>query len=99
MQIVIIGEYEVSYDAAGEPALIIHHVVRGYDAAGFDAATAAELGALLAVRQKRIRELGSYRAVFGAGGDVTLYTATNQRAVYLTSEQAARLATLLTATS
>lgn len=99
MQIVIIGEYEVSYDAAGAPALVIHHVVRGYDVAVFDAATAGELGALLAIRQKRIRELGGYRVVFGGGGDVTLYTAANQRAVYLTSEQAARLAALLTATS
>lgn len=95
MQVAIIGDYEVSYTPDADPALVIHHVVRGYDAAVLDAAAAAELHALLAVSQKRIREVGGYRAVFGAAGDVTLYTTSGQRAVYLSSEQAARLGALV----
>ncbi|MFQ3662574.1 MAG: hypothetical protein SNJ69_09310 [Chloroflexaceae bacterium] len=95
MDITIIGEYEITYCADHEPALVIHHVVRGYDTAVLDAAAVATLRELLTVQQKRIRPLGEYQAVFGAGGDMTIYTATNQRAVYLNSEQTARLAALL----
>jgi hypothetical protein len=96
-QTTIIGEYEVSYAPASEPALVIHHVVRGYDVLRLDAAAAAELGTLLAVQQKRIRELAGHRALFGAAGDVSLYGPSGQRACYLNPEQAARLALLIAA--
>lgn len=95
MQIAIIGDYEVTYSAGGEPALVIHHVVRGYDAVTLGAAEAAELGALLAVRQKRIRELGGYRLLLGAGGDMSFYDQWGRRACYLTEGQGERLARLL----
>lgn len=95
MQIELIGEYEVSFERAGAPALVIHHLIRGHDVAALGAADAAELGALLAVSQKRIRELGGYRALFGDAGDLTLYTASGARACYLNADQAARLGRLL----
>jgi len=95
VEVTIIGEYEITCSADHEPALVIHHVVRGYDAVVLDAAAVATLRELLAVQQKRIRPLGQYQAVFGAGGDMTVYTVANQRAVYLNSEQTARLAALL----
>ncbi|HMQ31428.1 MAG TPA: hypothetical protein PKD53_11920 [Chloroflexaceae bacterium] len=95
MQIVIIGDYEVVYSEGDDPALVIHHVVRGHDAVTLGAADAAELGALLAVRQKRIRELGGYRLLLGAGGDMSFYDQLGRRACYLTEEQGERLARLL----
>lgn len=99
MEITLIGDYELTYTPDDEPALVIHHVVRGYDAAVLDMAAVATLRDLLAIQQKRICALGPYRAIFGAGGDMTLYTATNQRAVYLDAAQTARLAALLGATT
>lgn len=95
MSVAIIGDYEVTYSHSADPALVIHHVVRGYDAVTLDGAAAAELGELLTVAQKRIRELGGYQALFGAGGDLALYTAGGQRACYLTPEQARQLSQLL----
>lgn len=95
MQIELIGEYEVTVVPGGEPALVIHHLIRGYDVVALGAANAAELGALLAVQQKRIRELGGYRVLLGAGGDVSVYGPTGARACYLTPDQAAQLARLL----
>lgn len=95
MHIVIIGDYEITYAPDQEPALVIHHVVRGYDAAILDAAAVAKLRELLSIQQKRIRTLGAYQAIFGSGGDMTLFTAANQRAVYLNADQTARLAALL----
>ncbi|NTU80994.1 MAG: hypothetical protein HGA45_16705 [Chloroflexales bacterium] len=95
MSIAIIGDYEITYSDGGAPALVIHHVVRGYDAVTLDGAAAAELRELLATSQKRIRDLGGYRAILGASGDIALYAPAGQRACYLTPEQAARLARLL----
>jgi hypothetical protein len=97
MQIELVGEYEVTVVPGGEPALVIHHVIRGYDVVALGAADTAELGALLAVHQKRIRELGGYRVLLGAGGDVTLYAPTGARACYLNPEQAAQVARLIAA--
>lgn len=95
MEITIIGEYEITYTPEREPVLVIHHVVRGHDAAVFDGVAVATLRDMLSIQQKRIRNLGNYQAIFGSGGDMTLYTASNQRAVYLNAEQTARLAALL----
>lgn len=97
MQFDLIGEYEATYTPGGSPALVLHHLVRGYDAVVLDAAATAELRELLAVRQKRIRPLAGYSAILGAGGDLTLYTASGQRACYLNEDQAARLARLIVA--
>ncbi|MCX7789746.1 MAG: hypothetical protein N2378_03825 [Chloroflexaceae bacterium] len=99
MEITLIGEYEITSTPDHEPALVIHHVVRGYDAAILDGAAVAMLRDLLAVSQKRIRAVGNYQAIFGSGGDMALYTATGQRAVYLNAEQTARLAALLGVTA
>lgn len=96
MQVALIGEYEVTYQAGGAPALVLHHVVRGYDALALGADDTAALHALLAVRQKRIRELGGYRVLLGAGGDLTVYDQAGQRACYLSGDDADRLARLLT---
>jgi hypothetical protein len=91
----IIGEYEVSYAPTADPALVLHHLVRGYDVLRLGAAAAAELGALLAVQQKRIRELDGHRALFGAAGDVSIYAPSGQRACYLNADQAALLGKLI----
>jgi hypothetical protein len=92
----IIGEYEVSYDPTNDPALVLHHVVRGYDVLRLGAAAAAELATLLAVQQKRIRELDGHRALFGAAGDVSIYGPNGQRACYLNADQAALVRRLMT---
>ncbi|MCS6882389.1 MAG: hypothetical protein RMK84_14230 [Oscillochloridaceae bacterium] len=97
METIIIGDYEITYTPDGEPALVIHHVVRGYDAAVLDAAAVATLRDLLSIQQKRIRNLGKYQAIFGSGGDMALYTAAGQRSVYLNADQTVRLAALLAA--
>lgn len=92
----LIGDFEVSYEPGAEPALVIFHVVRGRDVARLADAAVAELRALLAITQKRIRELpGGYRIVLGAGGDFSLYAPDGQRACYLNPDQAARLARLI----
>jgi hypothetical protein len=95
MQFDLIGEYEVTVTPGGAPALVVHHVIRGHDVAALGAADAAALRELLGVSQKRIRELGGYRLIFGGGGDLTVYTAAGARACYFTADQAARLAGLL----
>lgn len=96
MQTDLIGELEISYTPGAEPALVIHHLIRSRDVARLSAAEAVELRDLLAVAQKRIRELsGGHRLVLGAGGDFSLYTPDGQRACYLNPDQAARLARLL----
>lgn len=95
MDPVIIGEYEVAHRPGASPALVIHHVVRGYDAVALGASECAGLRELLAVEQKRIRELGGYRVLLGASGDLTMYDQAGRRACYLTPDQAARLARLL----
>jgi len=97
VRIEIIGEYEATCTPGGDPALVLHHVVRGYDAATLSPDVAAELRELLAVKQKRIRSLGPYQAIFGAEGDFALYQANGRRACYLTADQAAKLARLLSA--
>lgn len=91
----LIGEYEVSYDPDGEPALVIHHLIRGYDVLRMDAAAAAALGELLGDEQKRIRGVGGYQLIFGAGGDLACYAPNGQRACYFNAGQAAQLAALL----
>ncbi|WP_298820007.1 hypothetical protein [Chloroflexus sp.] len=98
MQITLIGEFEVSYHPEATPALILHHLIRGYDAVVLDADEVAVLRELLGVMQKRIRELGSYRLILGAGGDLTFYTATGQRSAYLTADQMRLLARVIGAT-
>ena len=95
MQVAIIGEYEVTSAAGTDPALVMHHVVRGYDAVRLGPDEAAALRELLGVAQKRIRELGGYRVILGAGGDLTLYDGAGRRACYLNGDQAAQLARLL----
>ncbi|NNJ10204.1 hypothetical protein EKD04_007675 [Chloroflexales bacterium ZM16-3] len=95
MQIEQIAEYEVSYRPEGEPALSFFHVVRGREVARLGAAEVAELRELLAVAQKRIRSLGDKQLILGAGGDLSLYAPSGQRACYLNADQAQTLARLL----
>jgi hypothetical protein len=95
MQIELIGDYEATCTPGASPTLVLHHLVRGYDAVVLDADATAELAELLATQQKRIRPLASYNAILGTGGDLTLYTASGQRACYLNGDQAARLGGLL----
>jgi hypothetical protein len=95
MQITVIGEYEITHQSAAEPALVIHHVIRGYDVVHLAAEQCAELAQLLTVRQKRIRTLGTYQLILGEGGDLAFYTNTGQRACYLNPDQAAALGRFL----
>lgn len=95
MQITLIGEFEAAYHPEATPALILHHLIRGYDAVVLNADEVAVLRELLGAVQKRIRELGSYRLILGAGGDLTFYTATGQRSAYLTADQMRQLARLI----
>jgi hypothetical protein len=97
MPIELIAEYEVTYRAEGEPALTFYHVVRGHDVARLAAAETAELRELLAVTQKRIRSLGAFQLILGAGGDLSLYTADGRRACYLNPDQVTHLARLIAA--
>lgn len=97
MQIELIGEYEVTVTPGGEPTLVMHHVVRGYNVVALSAGDADELAALLVTSQKRIRELGGYRVLLGGGGDLTLYAPNGARACYLNPDQSARLAHILAA--
>ena len=92
---ILLGDYEISYAPADRPVLIMHHLIRGYDAVRLDAAAASELGVLLRTNQKRIRELGGYQVMCGAAGDLTLYGPGGQRACYFTPDQTSRLAQLL----
>jgi hypothetical protein len=96
MQTDLIGELEVTYQPGGSPALLIHHLIRGRDLARLSAAEADELRELLAVNQKRIRELsGGHRLVLGSNGDFSLYTPDGQRVCYFNPDQSVRLARLL----
>jgi hypothetical protein len=97
MQIELIGEYEVTLTPGGAPALTIHHLIRGHDVATMSLAEAHALRDELAVSQKRIREIGGYRAIFGGAGDLTLYSASGARACYLNGDQTAQLGRLLAA--
>ncbi|ACL23669.1 hypothetical protein [Chloroflexus aggregans] len=98
MPITLIGEFEVSYHPDATPALILHHLIRGYDAVVLNADEVVVLRELLSVVQKRIREVGHYRLILGAGGDLTFYTASGQRSAYLTADQMRVLARLIGAT-
>ena len=92
MDAAIIGGYELTRSRDGGPAsLVIHNVVQGYDAVSLDAAAAAELGELIAVQQKRIREIGGYRVILGGSGDLTIYDQLGRRACYLTGDQVGQL--------
>ncbi|RRR69325.1 MAG: hypothetical protein EI684_16055 [Candidatus Viridilinea halotolerans] len=93
-KVVIIGEYEITYAPDQHPALSIHHVVRGYDLVRLEASAVAALGTLLAVQQKRIRELDGFQVICGAAGDLSLYGPQGQRA-YFTADQVNQLAQLL----
>jgi hypothetical protein len=95
MHMELIAEYEVTYRPEGEPALALFHVVRGHEAARLGAAEVAELRGLLATQQKRIRGLGPYQLILGAGGDISLHAPTGQRACYLNPDQARKLARLI----
>jgi hypothetical protein len=95
MQIALIGDYEVTYREGGDPSLVVHQVVRGYDAVRLGAPEVAALRELLAVQQKRIRELGGYRVILGAGGDLTIYDQLGRRACYLNGDQTGQLARLV----
>ena len=95
MQIVLIAEFEVSVRPNGEPALAFHHVIRDRTVATFELAAAQELRDLLAIEQKRIRVVGGCQVIFGAGGDLTIYSPNGQRAVYLNDFQAGQLSALL----
>ncbi|MBX0327956.1 hypothetical protein K2Z83_09740 [Oscillochloris sp. ZM17-4] len=95
MQIAQIAEYEVTYRPEGEPAISFFHVVRGREVARMSAAEVAELRELLAVTQKRIRPIGGGQLILGAGGDLSLYAASGQRACYLNPDQAQQLARLI----
>lgn len=94
-QTILLGDYEVSYAPTDQPAFIMHHLIRGYDAVRLDAAAARELGMLLRVNQKRIRELGGYQVICGTAGDLTLYGPGGQRACYVNPDQTLLLAQLL----
>ncbi|MCS6889040.1 hypothetical protein [Chloroflexus sp.] len=98
MQITLIGEFEAAYHPEATPALILHHLIRGYDAVVLNADEVAILRDLLGAVQKRIRELGGYRLILGASGDLAFYTATGQRSAYLTADQMRQLARLIGAT-
>jgi hypothetical protein len=95
MQITVIAEYEITRQPAAEPALVIHHVIRGYDVVHLDAAQLAELAELLTVQQKRIRTLGEYQLILGEGGDLTFYSGPGRRACYLNPDQATALGKFL----
>ncbi len=95
MQITLIGEFEVAYHPAATPALVLHHLIRGYDAVVLNADEVAMLRELLSAVQKRIRDIGDYRLILGAGGDLTFYTATGQRSAYLTADHMRQLARLI----
>ncbi|WP_129670378.1 hypothetical protein [Candidatus Chloroploca sp. Khr17] len=95
----IIADYEITYEPNAEPALLIYHVVRGYDALTLNQPATDLLCALLAVQQKRIREIGGYRAIFGSGGDVVFYTPAGQRACYFNEAQSVLLARMLGVTT
>ncbi|MEF3275749.1 MAG: hypothetical protein K6356_15375 [Chloroflexus sp.] len=95
MQIKLIGEFEVAYHPEATPALILHHLIRGYDAVVLNADEVAMLRELLGTVQKRIREVGNYRLILGAGGDLTFYTTTGQRSAYLNADQMRHLARLI----
>jgi hypothetical protein len=86
MQISIIGEYELTRQPT-DPALVIHHVIRGYDVVHLIADHCTELAALISTQQKRIRTLGNYQLLLGDGGDLTIYTAQGQRACYFNPDQ------------
>ncbi len=94
-QTILLGDYEIHYAPTDQFALIMHHLIRGYDAVRLDAAAANELGVLLHTNQKRIRELGGYQVMCGAAGDLTLYGPGGQRACYFTPDQTLILAQLL----
>lgn len=98
MQIALIGEFEAAYHPDATPALVLHHLIRGYDAVMLNADEVAVLRDLLSSVQKRIRELGAYRLILGAGGDLTFYTASGQRSAYLNADQMRQLARLIGAT-
>jgi hypothetical protein len=93
MQIELIAEYEVAYRPEGD--LTLFHVVRGREAARLSAAEVAELRELLSVTQKRIRGLGPYQLILGAGGDLSLHAPTGQRACYLNPDQVQELLRLI----
>lgn len=95
MQTELIGDYEATFTPGGAPALVLHHLVRGADVVRLGDGELQSLRELLATSQKRIRELGSYRVILGAAGDLTFYDAAGRRACYLTGDQGARLARLL----
>ncbi len=95
MNIELIAEYEVSYRPEGEPALSLFHVVRGHEVARLGPAEVAELRELLSTVQKRIRSLGPYQLILGAGGDLSLYAANGARACYLNPDQARKLARMI----
>jgi hypothetical protein len=95
MQVELIGEYELTYQADGDPALVAHHLIRGRDVLALDAAATSELRALLVEEQKRIRRLGGYQLILGSGGDLTFYDTAGQRACYLNGDQARKLGRML----
>lgn len=95
MQIDLIAEYEVTFQPAAEPALALFHVVRSREVVRLTAAEVAELRELLAVEQKRIRSLGSYQLLLGAGGDLSFSLANGQRACYLNADQVQKLVRLI----
>jgi hypothetical protein len=99
MLIELIAEYEATYRPEGEPALTLYHVVRGHDVARLSTAEVAELRELLAVSQKRIRSLGIFQLILGAGGDLSFYMADGRRACYLNPDQARQLARMIGATA
>ena len=94
MEIELIGEFEITYDAQTQD-LVFHHVIRGFDVAQFQGDAITELRDLLQISQKRIRNLANYQLLLGAGGDMTIYTNTGQRACYLNADQTALLARIL----
>lgn len=99
MQIELIGGYEVTYQPEAAPALVIHHLVRGYDAVTLDADAAAELGSLLRETQKRIRAVGGYQLIFGEGGDLVIHAPNGQRAAYFNADQAMQLGKMFAPTA
>ncbi|NTW02198.1 MAG: hypothetical protein HGA19_13095 [Oscillochloris sp.] len=95
MQFDLIGEYEVTYRREGEPALSFFHVVRDREVAQLATLAVAELRELLATDQKRIRSLGGYQIILGAGGDLSIYATSGQRTCYLNADQARKLARMI----
>jgi hypothetical protein len=92
MQILLIGEYEVTITPDQQPALVLHHLIRDVAVVSLNRSEAAAVAAWLLQPLRRIRELTDYRVIVGTAGDVTWYLQNGMRVAYLNVDQARTLA-------